>query len=63
MEEFMTPGQVARAKRNDKICAEFRSLRDKNPDTRDEGLLRMLAQHYKMTSGNIRLICKKAGLC
>ena len=59
----MTPGQVARARRNRNICSDLLELRSQHPDTKDEGLIRTLAHKYKMTSGNIRLICKNAGLC
>lgn len=62
-ENFLTEMQAERAKRNEKICSEFNSLRAKHPDVKAERLFVSIGRKYDMTSGSIRGICKQAGLC
>ena len=63
MEEFMTAAQRERAERNKEICSELVRLRSEHADLKDERIFQYIGKQYHMTTGNVRLICKNAGLC
>lgn len=59
----MTDKQFARSKRNRDIVSKFNSLRKKHPDISIERIFQEIAKDYTITSGAIRVVCKRAGVC
>ena len=50
-------------KRNERICALYRDLRQHYPESSDASIFREIARRHTISAPAIRIICKSGGVC